>query len=161
MPESRTAKGMLYVALGPSIRLRNQSLRWAKESGTFSGRSARRSGARSAVEVSPSSVARVSAVGFSKTRRIGSSTPSTARTRPTSRVASSEWPPSSKKLSLTATDSRPSTSANSPHSSSSCGVLGFLASSVACSGAGSAFWSTFPLVVSGRVSSAMIGRGTM
>ncbi|MBU7596886.1 AMP-binding protein [Streptomyces sp. P38-E01] len=27
--------------------------------------------------------------------------------------------------------------------------------------AGSAFWSTFPLVVSGRVSSAMIGRGTM
>ena len=38
-----------------------------------------------------------------------------------SRVASSEWPPSSKKLSSMPTRSSPSTSANKPHSSSSCG----------------------------------------
>ena len=41
-----------------------------------------------------------------------------------SRVASSEWPPSSKKLSSMPTRSRPSTSANSAHRISSCGVRG-------------------------------------
>ena len=43
----------------------------------------------------------------------GSSTPSTARIREISRMASSEWPPRSKKLSSTPTGRAPSTSANS------------------------------------------------
>ena len=42
--------------------------------------------------------------------------------RPISRVASSECPPSSKKLSSMPTRASPSTSANSPHRISSCGV---------------------------------------
>ena len=44
--------------------------------------------------------------------------------RPISRVASSECPPSSKKLSSMPTAASPSVSANSPHSTSSCGVRG-------------------------------------
>ena len=46
-------------------------------------------------------------------------TPSTARIRLTSRIASSECPPRSKKSSSTPTRSTPSTSANTPHRSSS------------------------------------------
>ena len=46
-------------------------------------------------------------------RRMVSSAPSTARIRAISRMASSEWPPRSKKLSSSPTRSRPSTSANS------------------------------------------------
>ena len=44
--------------------------------------------------------------------------------RPISRVASSEWPPSSKKLSSMPTSATPSVSANSAHSTASCGVRG-------------------------------------
>ena len=63
-------------------------------------------------------------VGASNRLRIASSTSSAERMRLISRVASSEWPPSSKKLSSMPTRSSPSTSANSAHSISSCGVRG-------------------------------------
>ena len=56
--------------------------------------------------------------------RIDISTSRLARIRLISRVASSEWPPSSKKLSSMPTRPSPSTSANSPHRISSCGVRG-------------------------------------
>ena len=74
----------------------------------------------------PTTAARASAatLGASNRLRIATSTPSTARIRLISRVANSECPPSSKKLSSMPTRSTPSTSANSPHSSSSCGVRG-------------------------------------
>ena len=79
-----------------------------------------------------------------------------------SRVASSEWPPSAKKLSSMPTRSSPSTSANSPHSSSSCGVRGAGASAAgASSGAGSARRSSLPLGVSGSRSSTTNAAGTM
>ena len=51
----------------------------------------------------------------------GTSTPNTLRTREITRVASSEWPPSSKKPSCAPTRSRPSTCAQIPASSSSVG----------------------------------------
>ncbi len=63
-------------------------------------------------------------VGLSNRCRIGRSRPSTERIRPASRVASREWPPSSKKLSSMVTDGRSSTSANSWHSTSSRGLRG-------------------------------------
>ena len=63
-------------------------------------------------------------VGASNRLRIATSTPSTARMRLISRVASSEWPPSAKKSSSMPTRSSRSTSANSSHSISSCGVRG-------------------------------------
>ena len=52
------------------------------------------------------------------------STSRLARIRLISRIASSECPPSSKKLSSIPTRSTPRTSANSPHRISSCGVRG-------------------------------------
>ena len=64
-------------------------------------------------------------VGASNSARSGSSTPNGARTRDTTCVASSEWPPSSKKLVLAPRPApTPSTSAQIPASSSSVGVRG-------------------------------------
>jgi len=79
-----------------------------------------------------------------------------------SRVASSEWPPSAKKLSSMPTCWSPSTSANSAHSISSCGVRGKRNSVLGVrSGAGSALRSSLPLGVSGSRSSATKAAGTM
>ena len=84
------------------------------------------------------------------------------RIRLINRIASSEWPPSSKKLSSMPTRSTPSTSANSPQRISSCGVRGARRACVgAASGAGSARRSSLPFGVSGSSSSAMIAEGTM
>ena len=58
-----------------------------------------RSGARTFCPSSPSRRTSISTVGASNRLRIAISTSSAARMRPISRVASSEWPPSSKKLS--------------------------------------------------------------
>ena len=63
-------------------------------------------------------------LGASNRLRIATSTSSAARIRLIRRVANSECPPSSKKLSSTPTRGSPSTSANSPHSSASCGLRG-------------------------------------
>ena len=79
-----------------------------------------------------------------------------------SRVASSEWPPSSKKLSSMPTRSSPSTSANSAHRISSCGVRGARRTRAGVrSGAGSARRSSLPLGVSGSPSSTTKADGTM
>ena len=67
----------------------------------------------------PARAASPAGVGASNTARTASSAPSTARTRLTSRTASSECPPRSKKLSSAPTRSSPSTSANTPHKISS------------------------------------------
>ena len=58
-------------------------------------------------------------VGASNRIRRGTSTSNALRTRETTRVASSEWPPSAKKLSSTPTRSTPNTSDHSSTNSSS------------------------------------------
>ena len=70
-------------------------------------------------------------------------------------------PPSAKKLSSMPTRSTPSTSANRPHNTSSCGVRGPRHSAAVSSGAGSARRSILPLAVSGRRSSTTNAAGTM
>ena len=72
----------------------------------------------------PARTASSAGVGASNRSRMASSAPSSVRARLISRVASSECPPRSKKLSSAPTSGRPSTSANRRHSTSSCGVRG-------------------------------------
>ncbi len=87
---------------------------------------------------------------------------SAERMRPISRVASSEWPPSSKKLSSMPTSASPSVSANSAHSTASCGVRGSRRVALAVTtGAGSARRSSLPFGVSGSRSSSTKAAGTM
>ena len=81
-------------------------------------------------------------------------------------VASSEWPPRSKKLSWTPTRSSPSTSAQMLASVSSIGPRGGDERGVSSrdrsrSGAGRASRSTLPFGVSGSASSATNAEGTM
>ena len=84
------------------------------------------SGGRDAAASDDSRPASASTLGASNRLRIATSTFSVARIRLIRRVAKSECPPRSKKLSSTPTRSTPSTSANSEHSTASCGVLGTL-----------------------------------
>ena len=145
---------------GPWNCSRNHSRCCANDSGSRSGRGIRTSGGRAAA--APSSTwARPAGVGCSNTARTASSAPSTARTRDTSRVASSECPPRSKKLSSTPTRSRPSTCANTSHSARSSGRGRGPAAARRDSGAGSARRSSFPFAVSGSASSTTIAAGTM
>ena len=85
-----------------------------------------------------------------------------ARTRETTRVASSEWPPSSKKSSRTAHPLQPSTSRPDLRErllGRACAAPRSRASADAApSGAGSALRSTLPLAVSGSASSTHEGR---
>jgi len=93
---------------------------------------------------------------------MATSTSRLERIRLISRVASSECPPSSKKLSSMPTRSSPSTSANRAHSISSCGVRGSRRDAgLASSGAGSAPRSSLPFGVSGSRSSTTSAEGTM
>ncbi|CAM5609678.1 hypothetical protein SANTM175S_04380 [Streptomyces antimycoticus] len=89
---------------------------------------------------------RAAGVGASKTfRRVGAR-PRTACTRSVSRAASSEWPPSSKKLSSGPTLGTPRTSANWRHIRSSRRSRGGSAPVAAAqSGSGSRSRSSFPL----------------
>ena len=94
--------------------------------------------------------------------RIGISASRTARTRAISRMASSESPPRSKKLSSAPTRSRPRTSANRPQTISSAAVRGSrLIITPPNSGAGSAARSSFPLTVTGSASKTTRAAGTM
>ncbi len=89
-------------------------------------RPGRRAGRERRARPAPASAvtcrASAATVGASNRSRTLSSAPSARRTRLTSRVASSEWPPSAKKSSSTPTSSTPRTSANRPQRISSCGV---------------------------------------
>ncbi len=102
-------------------------------------------------------------VDVSKSARSGISVPSAACARATTRVASSECPPRSKKFSPTPTRSTPSTSAQIPASTSSVTVRGatYASSAPPYSGAGNAFRSSFPTGVSGSRSSTTTADGTM
>ncbi len=101
-------------------------------------------------------------VGASNSVRTGSSTFSIERMRLASRVASSECPPRSKKLSSIPTLSSPSVLANRVASACSVGVRGLReADCTAKSGAGRALRSILPLGVSGSASSMTSAAGTM
>ena len=148
----------------------NQSRCWANDSGRSPARghrhdrrrrhSARRRAAppRSARPAPPRSAPR--------TARAGPAPPRTrSRNCEITCVASSEWPPRSKKLSSTPTRSTPRTSLQIPASISSTGVRGATypppPPRPADSGAGSAARSTLPLAVSGSASSTTNADGTM
>ena len=84
--------------------------------------------------------------------------------RETTRVPSSEWPPSAKKSSCTPTRSVPSTAAQIPTRISSAGVEGGTGSpspAASAAGSGRARRSVLPLGVSGMASSATNADGTM
>ncbi len=101
-------------------------------------------------------------VGVSNSARTGTSTPIADRTRLISRVASSECPPSSKKLSSIPTRSTFSTSAKRTARSSSRGLRGRRPSAAPDSvGAGRALRSSLPFEVSGSRSSVTKEAGTM
>ena len=110
-----------------------------------------------------SQAARPATVWASNSSRSGTSRPRADRIREARRVASSEWPPSSKKLSRGPT-STPSTSDHRPHSTSSRGEPG---ASTARSparqeaGSGRRRRSTLPFGVSGSAGSATRAEGTM
>src|SRR5881394_3959997 len=71
----------------------------------------------------PATPARPAGVDISNNARTDTDTPRPRNTS-TNRTASNECPPSRKKSSSTPTRSSPRTSANTPHSNSSCGVAG-------------------------------------
>src|SRR6266566_3684417 len=109
--------------------------------------------------------ARLATVGWSNSAATGTSVPNTSRTRKITRVASSEWPPSSKKSSWAPTRSRPRTWAQIPASSSSTSPRGATYASPISGrpvpGAGSAARSSFPFGVSGRTVSSVKAAGIM
>ena len=125
-PRRRSAEGMLYAALPGSSWSMNHSRCCANDSGSADPS---RGSATSGGACVPSSSAwsdsmrpaSPATVGASKSARSGSSTPNACRTRETTRVASSECPPSPKKSSSTPTRSSPSTSPQIPASISSGG----------------------------------------
>ncbi len=130
-----------------------------------SGRCARSSGTR-AVPAALNRSTSPATVGDSNRLRIVSSTPNIERIRLSMRIADSEWPPSSKKLSSMPTSGTPSTSPNSPQRISSCGVRGArrtaccaTSSTSACSAVPSQFSSTSsPIVLSGVDTTARSSR---
>ncbi|CAM5740726.1 hypothetical protein SBADM41S_11742 [Streptomyces badius] len=84
-------------------------------------------------------------MGVSKSCRMGTRTPSTARTRLSSRTAESEWPPASKKPWSTPIRGMPRTSAKSSHRIAWRGVRGGRGAAGAgpsglCPTAGAARW---------------------
>src|SRR6185503_8427947 len=84
-----------------------------------------RSAGRAAVSMNANRSTRPATVGASKISLMVTSACMVLRIRLISRVASSEWPPRSKKLSSMVTGvCRPRTLLNSPASASSCGVRG-------------------------------------
>ncbi len=127
--------------------------------GTSGGRAKPGAGCRAA------STCRASApsVGVAKNSRRESSAPRAERMRETTWVASSEWPPRSKKLSSAPTRGTPSNRAQMSASSVSVGVRGAapLAPEDGAPGAGSALRSTLPFAVSGRAGSTTSAEGTM
>ncbi len=145
----------------------NHSRCCAKDSGSSPVRGTGASGGsvRPCVSLRAASTCRASSpsVGAEKSSRTAKSVPKTARMRETTWVASSEWPPSSKKLSSTPTRETPSTWAQISASNTSVGVRGAtcFTVTVAESGEGSAALSILPLGLTGRAGSAMSAEGTM
>ncbi len=162
LPRSRSTSGKLYADDVPSSCCTSHSRRWAKDSGSSSGRSSATTAGRAAAREPPARTASSATVGASNRSRMASSVSSAVRALLISRVASSEWPPSSKKLSSTPILGTPRTSENSSHSTRSCRVRGSRPPAAeVISGLGNARTSSLPLTVSGNESTATIAVGTM
>ncbi len=163
-PVSRSASGTLYVGDGPSKRYRNHRRRWAADRGTCSGRGRGVSAGRGRPAAGSDPAIRAAnpaTVGASKRSRIPASTPSSSRTRATTRAASSECPPRSKKTSSTPTEGTPRHSAKIAQRASSRASRGPWADVVVVSGSGNASRSSFPLAVKGNWSIATYADGAM
>ena len=105
---------------------------------------------------------RLATVGASNRVRSGNFIPNVACIWATIRVANSECPPSSKKLSSMLTVGRPNILANSSHNSCSSGVLGARPLPAESGlGAGSVSRSSVPLGVTGNASSMISAVGVM
>ncbi len=102
-------------------------------------------------------------MGAWKSVRMATSAPSRARIRDATLVASSEWPPRSKKLSSMPTAGSPRTSAKISQSATSRGLRPGSCPETAAdgSGAGRALRSTFPLGVRGSASRVRNALGSM
>ncbi len=111
------------------------------------------------------SSARPFTVGCWKKRTTGTSVPRASRTRARSRRASSEFPPSSKKLSRTPIPPTPTVSSKSGRICFSAGRRAATNSTSrsgrSAGGAGSCRLSTLPLALIGRLSSHTKAEGTM
>ncbi|TWH44348.1 hypothetical protein L612_003500000250 [Rhodococcus rhodochrous J38] len=100
-------------------------------------------------------------VGASNSDRTPRSVPKASLMREITRVATSELPPSSKKLSSAPTSATPSWSAKIAASAVSVGDIAAAPRAPAKTGSGSALRSSLPTAVSGISSSTMIAAGTM
>ncbi|SLI22657.1 Uncharacterised protein [Mycobacteroides abscessus subsp. abscessus] len=110
----------------------------------------------------PRRVATPATVGASKISRTGSSAPNSVCRAAVRRVASSEVPPMSKKLSSAPGTGRPSTCSNTAATRRSTSVRGGRpAPAAANTGAGSALRSSLPEGVTGTSSSTTTAAGTM
>ena len=109
--------------------------------------------------------ANAASVGDENSALSATSSPICLRTRVIKRMPSSEWPPSTKKLSWRPTRSTPSICAQMPAMISSTGVAGGSYSArPSCappSGAGSALRSSLPLLVNGHARTSTYAVGTM
>src|SRR5215470_16347931 len=143
----------------------------ANESGNSPSRPTRLSGGGSIPSSSPLSACSntfpiPSTVGFSNTLRSSTSTPNTSLTLDTTCVASREWPPSSKKFSVSPKSSTLSTSPHIPLNNSSIPALPLSSRPpfsllFATSGRGNLSLSTFPFPVRGNSFIHSYAIGTM
>jgi hypothetical protein len=119
------------------------------------------SGGRTSSRPAASDAASRATVEARSSSASGSSRPSSARMRAASRVATSDWPPRSKKSSSTPTRSSPSTSPRSPPASPPARCAGRPAPSrpTSTAGSGSARRSTLPPAVRGSAAGPGEGGG--
>ncbi len=162
---SRTQVGTMYSAEPGSSWCRNHSRCCANDSGSSPSRGTGLTGGALTPAAPSITWASPAIVGWSNSAETGTSVPNTSRTRDTSWVASSEWPPSSKKLTCAAGRSTPRTCVQIPASSSCAGPEGGTywpsAPAWSPSGRGSAALSSLPLRVSGSTAISMNEPGIM
>ncbi|KGC40018.1 putative non ribosomal peptide synthetase domain protein [Burkholderia pseudomallei] len=155
---------MWYASLTPSSCVRNHSRCCASDSAILPSRGASGIGGKTSVFSASSRSASADSTGASNTVLSATSTDSACRRRDTSCTASSEWPPSSKKLSWRLTRSTCSSSRQIAASASSfapCGASYSARAYASSAGAGSARRSSLPFGVSGHASSRTYADGTM
>ncbi len=165
---SLTRIGTTYSGDPGSSWLTNHSRCCANDSGSRMSRPTGTTGAAGGAAWPATAVsitaARPATVGWSNSAAAAMSVPNTSRIREIARVASSECPPSSKKLSSAPTRSASSSTAQIPASSSCTGPDGGTNLSMGASaapGSGSAALSTLPFGVRGRAASSVNTAGTM
>ena len=168
-PSAAAASGMWYASLH-ALQLRPGTTAAAAQTTAAAApsRATRLDRRQLLRRAGPAPTARASSASarmLEQRRAAAAPRPSACRTREITCIASSECPPSSKKLSCRPTRSTPSSSAQIPASSVSASPCGRLVRSAGHtrrpSGAGSALRSSLPFGVSGSASSHTYAAGTM